>query len=88
MLKSRLLLCVIITYIIKQNEAVARVVVRRSGIVNGFHMVVDIIMVISLRKLREGGADRFKAMRINIQNVKLGLELRRPLNDRIFRVWC
>lgn len=47
---------------------------------------LDIIMI-SLNVLIVGGAEMFKAININHQNVILGISVIIPLNIKMFRVW-
>lgn len=81
------LLWIIEINIINENEVVIRDIKKINIIELLFQNSSLVIIIISLRVLIDGGAEMFKAININHQNVILGVSINIPLNKIMFRVW-
>lgn len=81
------LLWMILTNIIKENDAVIKDIKKIKGIVLLFHKIILDIIIISLIVLIVGGAEMFNAININHQNTIFGINIINPLNINVFREW-
>lgn len=81
------LLWIIDTNIISENDAVINDITKIIGIELFLHEIILDIIMISLTVLIVGGAEMFRAMNINHQNVMLGMMIINPLNIRVLREW-
>lgn len=81
------LLWIILINIIKENEAVIKDIKKIKGMELLFHKINLDIIIISLIVLMVGGAEIFRDININHQNVILGIMIMRPLNISVFREW-
>lgn len=81
------LLWMIDTNIISENEAVIRDIIKIIRIELFLHEIILDIIMISLIVLIVGGAEIFRAININHQNVMFGIIIINPLNIRVFREW-
>lgn len=81
------LLWIMLINIISENEVVIKDIIKIIIIELLFHNNNPDIIMISLRVLIDGGAEMFKAININHQNVKLGIKVKIPFSKIIFRVW-
>lgn len=73
------------TNIISENEAVIRDIIKIIRIELFLHEIILDIIMISLIVLIVGGAEIFRAININHQNVMFGIIMINPLNIRVFR---
>lgn len=69
-----------------ENEVVKIDEMKMIGRIKLFHGTSPIVIIISLKKLIDGGAEILEAINKNHQNIRLGDELIKPLKDKIFRV--
>lgn len=81
------LLWIILMNIISENEVVIKDIIKIIIIELLFHNNNPDIIIISLNVLIDGGAEMFKAININHQNVRLGINVNIPFNKIMFRVW-
>lgn len=70
-----------------ENDDDKRVAIIITTTVLKFQDRILDIIIISLNVLMEGGADKFRAEKINHQNVMLGIICHNPLNKDMVRVW-
>lgn len=73
--------------IINENEVVIKDIKKINIIELLFQNRSLVIIMTSLKVLIDGGAEMFKAINMNHQNVILGVSINIPLNKIIFRVW-
>lgn len=80
------LLWIMLINIIRENDAVISDITNNIIIDLLFHEIMLDISIISLKVLIVGGAEMFKAINVNHQNVILGIIINNPLNIRVLRV--
>lgn len=73
--------------LIEKIEALNEHIINIIIIIEGCQKIILVIIINSLAKLIDGGADMLIAKKINHQNVILGKIFVIPLIDKIFRVW-
>lgn len=81
------LLWIIEINIINENEAVIKDMRKIIRIDEFSQLIILDIIMISLIVLIVGGAEIFRAININHQNVMLGIRRINPLNNKMFREW-
>lgn len=81
------LLWIMLINIIKENEVVIKDIIKIIIIELLFHVIRPDIIKISLKVFIEGGAEMLRAININHQNVKFGINEKIPFNIIMFRVW-
>jgi hypothetical protein len=75
------------------NKLIEKMVVMNEEIVisiikiRGCHAIILISIIISLKRLIEGGTEMLIAIKMSHQNVRFGNDLVIPLNEIMFRVW-